>query len=147
MATLNFIYRKESLDYPENSIQMRFGKSFTFSSKPIGSIQRMLTLTFPVMFWYTLNDGSIVSTDEQMATHQAEQGFSDTEKALRRNLSLGHLMKFYEDHQLWQTFDYNSQLIGAIKARFSAPLRIPTAEENGHGAVRNIEVKLIQVYE
>jgi hypothetical protein len=59
--------------------------------------------------------------------------------------NLAVLEKFYQDHKLYKTFQYQHPIYGLMSVKFNSPLKIPEGTKGGIGWVPDIAVELIEV--
>lgn len=125
MDTFDFPYHKVSTTYPESSIRVQFGRSYTFATKPDAPDQRIFTLEFALLKYF-LND------------------MEEVDATINPTINLAALEAFYQAHRLWDTFTYPHPVYGNLDVKFNKPLEIPAGVEGGDGAVQKISVELIE---
>lgn len=118
MQTFDFPFHTIQDEYPEDSISVRFGRGYSFASKPKGPSQIVTRLSFAGMF-------TIVSQ---------ETGLIDRTVAPHYNFEA--LLAFYEAHGTYEPFLYNHARRGLTEWRFNKP--IVTPEPAGAGQIGGI---------
>lgn len=125
LETFNFPYHGVPGGTPEDSSSsIQLGHGFKFSNKPAHPILRVYELTFPVMKYFLLPDGS-----------------PDTEGTINPLYNIAALERFYERHETYKTFIYPHPFWGNKNVRFDTPFTVPQVIGN-HGAVSNLTVRL-----
>jgi len=125
METFNFPFHTERTEYPEDSKPIRFGGSYTFSTKPNGPPQRSFVLTFPGMIWYFNSNGTVDTTTNP-------------------SLNMGRLDAFYRTHRMFNTFTYPHPVYGNLTVRFETAFKHPERMKGGTGATDQFEIRLIE---
>jgi phage-related protein len=109
--------------YPQNSINVKFGGGYQYSSYPTGPDQIIFTLSFQAMQFY-LNAGNV-----------------DATILPRQNMKA--LMDFYERNGTYKTFIYPHPVRGYVFVKFESPLQQPKTIKGGNGVTEPFEIKLI----
>lgn len=125
MDTFDFPYHTCATEYPESSTRVKFGRSYDFATKPDSPDQRVFTLKFALLKYFV--DGSDVI---------------DLTPNPKWNLAV--LEAFYAAHRTWDTFIYPHPVYGNLNVKFNKPLKIPEGEIGGDGAVKDINLELIE---
>lgn len=125
MAIFTFNNHTQETNYPDTSIRAKLGNSYQFTAPPSAPDQREFTLKFAVMKWYLDGNGNLDLTQFPA-------------------INLAVLDAFYNRHKLWATFTYPHPVYGNLPCKFNKPLKIPAGEAGGNGAVKNIEINLIE---
>jgi hypothetical protein len=126
MPAFNFPYHLFSTKYPESSTRIQLGNGYTYTAPTAAPDQRIFTLTFPALQWFTNPDGTL-----------------DTDTS--PEINLGALDAFYRDVKTVSTFTYQHPAYGGVPVRFNKPLEIPKGEPGANGVVLNVEIELIEV--
>lgn len=126
METFPMTMFKFTTEYPQSGTSIQLGNSYAFTAAPTAPDQRTFTLTFSVLKYFINGDGSINTSL-----------YSNT-------LNLKVLEDFYARHKLWKSFNFTHPIHGSLVVKFKEPLSIPAGETGGGGAVKEIQVKLIE---
>ena len=126
VPSFNFPFHEVTTKYPANSPAIQFGNSYIFTSKPIGPPQRMFQLTFPALFHYPNADGSM-------------------NRAINPLFNADVLDDFYQTVQTWGNFLYIHPRYGQLVCKFSKPLELPKSEGGEAGALKNVQIELVEV--
>lgn len=113
--------------YPDSSVRVQFGKSWTFTAPPDAPDQRGFSLTLKGMKYYVNLDGSINATTG-----------SDIN-------NLAALETFYQTVRLFDDFHFPHPIYGTLVCRFNKPLQIPKGIPGGLGVVEDMTIELIEV--
>jgi len=124
-ALYDFPYCTVTVEYPESSLRVQFGNSWTFVAPPTAPDQRIFTLKYPTMYYYVDSGGAIDYTKNP-------------------KMNFGVLEQFYQTHRLYKKFDYVHPVYGLIVVRFHQPLIVPEGMPGGTGALQSFEVKLVE---
>ncbi|WP_353645771.1 hypothetical protein [Mesorhizobium sp. WSM2239] len=116
MAVFDFPYHTIEEEYPVSSTTMKFGGGYQFASKPKGPDQIKFILNFEAMWFST-------------PPHP--------------KLNMQTLVDFYEDHRLYEPFDYPHPRLGTVSVRFATPLKIPEGIKKGRGQVKPFKIELL----
>lgn len=125
LDVFDFPFHQVSVSYPERSTQVKLGGNYLFSTKPAGPAMRSFNLEFKVLYWFKNQYGAF-------------------DALMEPKLNLMQLEAFYLKHELHKDFIYNHEIYGNVVVKFTKPLSIPTAKENGNGAVFGITLSLIE---
>ncbi len=125
MAIFTFKNHTTATDYPDSGFRAKLGNSYQFSAPPPAPDQREFTLKFALLKWFPNPDGTM-----------------DLTKFPEINLAL--LDAFYNRHRTWATFVYPHPVYGNLPCKFNKPLKIPAGILGGDGAVKDIEINLIE---
>ena|SRR5687768_6346921 len=121
-------YHRYSTDYPESGFQMELGGSYQFTSEPDGPDQRLFTLHFETMRYFTDSSGNVDAT-------------------ISPELNFLALENFYKEHRRWKSFTYDHPIYGLVKVRFAKPLRTPKGILGGDGALEPFSIDLLEIPE
>jgi len=113
-------------EYPESSVAVQFGKSWTFTAPPDAPDQRGFTLHFTGMKYYVDGSGNLDTTTN----------------AAVNNLRV--LQLFYESHRLYEKFQFHHPVEGTLICTFAKPLIIPKGLPGGNGMVEDFTMKLLE---
>lgn len=116
-----------STEYPTSGVNIALGNSYTFTAAPSAPDQRLFTIKFAALKYF-LAEGGGIDTDV----------YADT-------LNLGTLEAFYNRHRLWKSFDFNHPIYGLVVVKFKDPLKVPEGVAGGGGAVKGLEIKLVEM--
>ena len=106
METYNFPYCTVETENPDSSFRSQFGGSYIFSAPPTDPDQRIFTLHYPAMAYFTNEDGDLDETIEPTKNMYA-------------------LTKFYQQHKLYASFLYEHPVHGTLECKFKEPLKEP----------------------
>ena len=123
MATFNFPYHVLTVEYPESSARVKFGRGYEFASAPRGPDQVTYTLSFEAMFFFEDPPGTYDLTEQPV-------------------INMAVLENFYIVHKLYTPFLYPHPVLGNLTVRFAEPLSYKIAK-NGRGRVEPFTIKLI----
>lgn len=115
MEIFDFPYHAYSTKYPDSGFKMKLGKSYTFSSGATAPDQREITLHFEDQSMRKFRDGAASTPD------------LTKEPAINFN----RLEKFYNDHKLHKSFQYDHPDYGMITVKFAKPLETPRTTRGG----------------
>lgn len=121
--TFAFPYHTLEVAHPESSVTVRFGRGWSFASKPKGPNQVTYRLKFRLMKFFLNPDGSF-------------------DKVTQPAINMALLEDFYLAHQLYEPFTYPHPALGNITVRFARPLEYSIMEE-GHGATEPFQLELL----
>lgn len=122
----DFPYHKYAMAYPNRRPGVKLGGNWSYTSKPNTPVTRTFKLLFPLFKWFFLEGGVPDLTTEP-------------------DINLGRLQKFYEDHEMWDSFLYEHPTQGVVAVKFKAPLEIPEGTSNGNGAVLGITLEFEEI--
>lgn len=127
MLLFDFPYHSVTERYPESSTRVQFGGGYTFVSKPVAPDQRIFSLNFPALIYYTNPNGS-------------------ADRSINPKVNLWKLRDFYQAHRLYEMFVYELPADDGnrVTVRFNKPLEIPAGVPGGTGVVQGIQVELIE---
>lgn len=103
MDTFDFPFHTVGDEYPESSTIVRFGKGYSFASKPKGPDQIVFHLTINPLYWWIDDLGNINRT-------------------VNGKGNAATLQDFYEAHGQYQPFLYQHPTRGLVTVRFHKPL-------------------------
>ena len=121
-----WIYHRYSTKYPESGNRLELGGSYQFSSEPDGPDQRIFTLYFETMCYFTDASGAIDAT-------------------VSPEINFAALENFYKTHRLWKSFLYDHPVYGQVTVKFSKPLEIPKGIMGGFGSLEPFTIELIEI--
>lgn len=121
-----WMYHRVSTVYPDASIKVQFGNSYSFTAPPSAPDQRRFILKYAALKYFTDECDCI-----DLLTNPI--------------INLGALEAFYNQVKTYSTFIYKHAIYGELPVRFNRPLTIPEGEVGGQGVHFNIEVELIEV--
>lgn len=122
MQTFDFPFHLVSTQYAVTGSKVELGNAYSYTSKPTAPGKRVFTLNFKVMKYFVVG-GTISST-----------------KLPQINMAV--LEKFYQDHEMWQTFIYPHPVYGNLNCKFNKPLQVPQGIEQGDGALQSFSLEL-----
>lgn len=125
METFDFPYHTVEGENPESGFSAQMGGSYVFSVPPTDPDQRVFTLHFPVMKYYTDSNGLADSSVDP-------------------KLNMLALLNFYYAHKQWKSFIYNHPVHGPLEVKFKKPCPEPDGIEGGFGAVKEFQVVLVE---
>lgn len=125
MAVFNFPYHTQETEYPDSGFRATLGNSYQFAAPPSAPDQRKFTLKFPLLKWF-VTAGAIDPAPSAL-------------------INMAALDAFYNRHRCWAVFTYPHPVYGNLPCRFNKPLKIPKGIEGGDGAVKDIEIELLEV--
>lgn len=126
MATFIWMNHTFTTEYPESGFKLQFGNSYTYAEGPTSPDQRIFTLSFPMLKYYTDSGGVVDAT-------------------INPTLNMLALENFYLEHKMWKTFVYPHPVRGNLNVRFNKPLKVPAGIPDGGGAVGAFSIELIEV--
>lgn len=126
MQTFDFPFHKFRTEYPESGNRVQLGGNYVFSAPPNGPDLRKIILSFPTMRYY-MGPGNVLDITSNP------------------KINMGKLEKFYNDHKLHKSFIYPHPVYGNLEVKFFSPLKIPEGITNGHGAVGDFEIELLEI--
>lgn len=124
MQTYNFPNFLISDEYPASSTPVTYGGGWEFVSKPAAPDQITFVLSYPGMWIYP---------------NAARTGLDLTKNPTR---NFGLLMKFYEDHRMYEKFSFPHPYRGTVTVRFKDPLVTPNGVAGGNGLLEPFQIKL-----
>jgi len=89
--------------YPESSTNVRFGRGYSFASKPDGPDQLIFQLDMQGFAWW-VNSARVIN------------------RTINPEINAGHIQDFYEFHRMFQPFFFNHPTRGQVTVRFNKPL-------------------------
>ena len=125
MALEVYTFSKHTLavKYPESSANTKFGRGYSFASKPKGPDQIEYTLNYDGMWFFFTNP-----TTYDLIKHPS--------------INMRLLEQFYHRHRMYEPFTYPHDTEGNLTVRFAAPLEYNILK-GGNGQVEPFSVKLI----
>lgn len=126
LEVFDFPYHLTETDNPESGFRGVMGGSYTFTAAPTDPDQRLVTLTFKTMKFYTDN-------------------FGMPEALTEPQLNMKTLIDFYQRHKLYKSFHYYHPVHGQMEVKFNKPLKEPKPMEGGTGAVEGFTIELIEI--
>lgn len=123
MQIFDFPYHRVSDEYPESSTTMKFGGGYEFATKPRGPDQMIFKLAFQGMWFYEANGAVDIATNPQ--------------------INMRRLEMFYEEHRLYEKFEYPHPRRGMRVCRFKKPLITPDGIPGANGLVQSFTIELI----
>jgi hypothetical protein len=126
LQEFDFPYHSFETVNPESGFRGQFGGSYTFSSKPVAPDQRLFKLGFEGMRWFTDNTGVL-----------------DVSASVETNML--RMVRFYEEHKLHKSFNYNHPIYGMLVVKFNKPLPEPKVIKASNGLLTSFEVELIEI--
>lgn len=124
MAIFTFQNHTCETNYPDSGFRAKLGNSYTFTAPPPAPDQREFTLKFALLKWFTNSSG--------------------LDRTTMPEINLALLDDFYNRHKTWATFVYKHPVYGDLPCRFNKPLKIPAGVPGGDGAVKDIQIDLIE---
>lgn len=110
--------------YPKNTVDVRFGGGYQYSSYPTGPDQIVINCAFQSMKFYLDGSGNVTSATSPRSNMRA-------------------LQEFYERNGTHKTFLYPHPVRGYIFAKFESPLQCPKLIKGGNGWTESFELRLI----
>ncbi len=121
----NFPYYRIETKYPQSSSQATLGGNWQWAAAPQGPDQRIFTLNYDALKYYTHDDESIDSTTNPQ-------------------INLYCLELFYRQVRQYQSFVFPHPTEGNLTVKFKDPLQIPKSDTNTYGVVKGITVTLVE---
>lgn len=112
--------------FPESSVRLNLGNSWTFTAPPNAPDQRIFILHFKGMKYHVDAEGNIDGTPEATLTN------------------LKTLRDFYKTHRQYKQFTFNHPVEGALVCTFNKPLAIPKGVEGGLGTVEEFSLEFLE---
>lgn len=125
LEVFDFPYHTFKTDNPPG-ISVKLGGSYTFSTPPADPDQRVFTLTFKGMCYFTDIDGTLTEYTQP-----------------QRNMF--NLIKFYQRHKMYKSFQYTHPVHGLLEVKFNKPLQEESVLEGGFGIVKEFSVELLEI--
>lgn len=125
METFTWVNHTFSTEYPESGFKLQLGNSYEYAEGPTSPDQRVITLSFPLLKYFTNAAGALSAT-------------------IQPTLNMLALENFYVVHKMWKTFIYPHPVHGNLNVRFRKPLKVPAGLPDGGGAVGSFSVELIE---
>lgn len=126
MAIFDFPYHTFQTQNPESSTSLQLGSGYVFAAPPSDPDQRIITLHFQGMKYFTDEFGIVTDLPKP-------------------EINFYRLIKFYQEHKMWKTFQYNHPVHGLMSVRFYKPLIEPEVIKGGFGVVKDFEIQLVEV--
>lgn len=126
LETFNFPYHTFNTQNPESGFRVKFGSSYTFSTPPTDPDERLFTLSFQGMQFFTDSVGvldDIINPERNMFT----------------------LIKFYQRHKLYKSFKYQHPVHGELEVKFNKPLKEEDVITGGYGVIKDFSIELIEI--
>lgn len=135
MELFDFPYHTPTTQYPESGDRLQLGGGYMFTAAPTAPDQRIITLNFEAgamrNYW---NPGSV-------GPPEVPAGPDITTNATRNFYALE---KFYQDHRMHLSFEYEHPQYGLLVVKFNKPLATPKAIPGRFGEVEGFTVELIE---
>ena len=119
-------YHRYSTRYPESGRRMELGNSYQYSAEPDAPDQRVFTLYFDTMVYFSTSAGAI-------------------DRTTAPSINFALLEDFYTVHRLWKSFTYIHPVYGLLTVKFAKPLETPKGLINGGGALEPFSIDLIEI--
>lgn len=116
--------------YEESGTRIKFGNTWEFTAAPTAPPRKIFTLHYEGMRYYVSHYDS--SGDVFFSSEHPE-------------LNIGLLEQFYQEHEMWKSFDLQHPVYNSKVCRFNKPLHIPKGYTAGRGMVEPFSVELIEV--
>lgn len=126
LELFNFPYHRTETENPESGFRGQMGSSYVFTTPPTDPDQRKFTLSFPGQQYFLNN---LDQVDETILPE--------------RNMFA--LIKFYQRHKLYKSFQYVHPVHGMMEVKFSKPLKEPEAIEGGNGVTKEFTIELVEI--
>jgi len=126
LELFDFPYHRVETENPESGTRIQLGGSYVFTAPPSDPDQRIFTLTFPLMKFFTDADGLI---DADISTQY----------------NMKKLIDFYHEHKLYKTFQYQHPVHGLLEVQFYKPLKEPEGIPNGNGVTKEFSIQLLEI--
>lgn len=127
MQTFPITCFKYETHYPESSVRIQLGRSWTFTAPPDAPDQRIFVLTLSGMKYYIDDDGDLDLTTNASINN------------------LGVLEAFYQSVRTWDKFHLVHPIYGTLVVQFNKPLVIARGTTAGLGVVDDITVELLEI--
>ena len=125
LEIFDFPYHLAKTDNP-SGVSIKLGGSYTFSTPPTDPDQRIFTLAFKGMKYFTDEDGDL--TDVTFP-----------------QLNMFTLTKFYQRHKMFKSFRYTHPVHGELEVKFNKPLVEEYPETGGFGVVKDFSIELLEI--
>ena len=126
LDTFDFPYHSFNTENPDSGFRVQFGGSYIFSVAPTDPDQRVFTLTFGGMQYFTNPAGDLDATVNP-----------------QRNMFT--LIKFYQQHKLYKSFKYQHPVHGLLEVKFNKPLKEEVVVTGGYGVVKEFSIELLEI--
>lgn len=126
METFDFPYHSIKTENPESGFRGQFGQGYVFTTEPTDPDQRKFTLNFELMKFY-LNDSA------------------ELDETISPTLNMLALIKFYQRHKLYKSFNYAHPVHGLLEVKFNKPLIEEEVMRGGFGIVKSFSLELIEI--
>lgn len=126
LEVFNYPYHTVKTENPESGLRIQLGKSYVFTAPPTDPDQRKITLNMKGMQYFTDIDGEL----------------DDSVKATR---NMFNLIKFYQRHKMYKSFQYNHPVHGVLVVKFNQPLVEEEPVPGGSGVVKDFSIELIEI--
>ncbi len=126
LEVFNYPYHTVKGENPESGLRIQLGKSYVFTAPPTDPDQRKFTLNMRGMQFFFDNAGEL----------------DDSVVPLRNMFSL---IKFYQRHKMYKSFQYMHPIHGLLVVKFNQPLVEEEPEAGGSGVVKDFTIELIEI--
>lgn len=97
-----------------------------FAARPVSPMQKRFRVQLHGLRWYLNNDDTYDSTTNP-------------------NFNARALELFYEEHEMWKTFEWDHPHLGMLNVKFAAPVNVPAAPAGNDGMLNALEIMLVEV--
>lgn len=126
LQDFDFPYHTVETKNPESGYRGQFGNSYVFTATPTDPDQRVFTLEFPTMKFFTDSEGAI-------------------DNAINPQYNMMTFIEFYQAHKLHTSFTYDHPVHGSMECKFFQPLVEPKGIPGGDGAVKEFTIQIVEV--
>lgn len=126
LETFDYPYHAFVTDNPDSGLRVQFGGSYIFSAPPTDPDQRIFTLSFNGMQFFT-------------------DGLGDLDDSIEPQKNMFNLIKFYQRHKLYKSFKYQHPVHGLLEVKFNKPLKEEAVLAGGYGVIKEFSVELIEI--
>lgn len=126
LEVFNFPYHTVEGENPESGFRASMGGSYTFTTPPTDPDQRIFTLHFPAMKYYTDGDGA-------------------ADASVNPTFNMLTLLQFYYDHKLYKSFQYTHPVHGVMEVKFNKPCPEPEGIPGANGVVKEFSINIVEI--
>lgn len=128
MDTYNFPYYTFETQNPDVGIRVQLGGGYVFSAPPSAPDQRIFSLKYPqgAFVWY------------------CTPGTETPDATINPTRNMKALSNFYQAHKLHKSFLWVHPIYGELVVKFSKPLKEPEGLSGGTGALKALDIELME---
>lgn len=126
LANFDFPYHTVKTDNPDSGFRVQLGGSYVFSAPPTDPDQRLFTLTFDGLKYFT-------------------DGLGALDETIQPQINMYAMIKFFQTVKLYQSFHYTHPVHGLLEVRFNKPLSEEVVMAGGFGVVKEFSIELIEI--